>query len=82
MLSAGRLDAGAGANEKHRNYGIDRPEVRLVHAVEGDHLLVTDVAVDKREGGVVDGFAMARRSAAATALTTSLRDRKRKQTAR
>ena len=62
--------------------GIDRPGVRLFYAVEDDPLLLTVVAVDKREDGVVYGFAMARRSAAATALTTSLRDRKRTQTAR
>ena len=53
--------------------GIDRPGVRLFYAVEDDPLLLTVVAVDKREDGVVDGSAMARLTAAATALTTSLR---------
>jgi mRNA interferase RelE/StbE len=40
--------------------------VRLVYSVEDDHLLVTVVAVDKREDGVVYGSAIARLSAAAS----------------
>ena len=38
--------------------------VRLVYSVEDDHLLVTVVAVDKREDGVVYESAMARLIAA------------------
>ncbi len=34
--------------------------IRLVYAVEDDHLLVTVVAVDKREDGVVYGSARSR----------------------
>jgi mRNA interferase RelE/StbE len=44
--------------------------VRLVYSVEDDHLLVTVIAVDKREDGVVYGSARTRLTAAATALTT------------
>ena len=53
--------------------GIGRPGLRLFYAVEDDPLLLTVVVVDEREDGVVDGSAMARLTAAATALTTSLR---------
>jgi mRNA interferase RelE/StbE len=49
--------------------------------VEDDHLLVTIVAVDKREEGVVCGSAMARLAAAAatfpSAVPTKLKSRKR-----
>jgi mRNA interferase RelE/StbE len=47
--------------------------VRLVYFVEDDHLLVTVLAVDKREDGVVYGSAMSRLSAAAAAITQALR---------
>ena len=46
---------------------------RLVYSVEDDFLLVTVVAVDKREDGVVYQSAVARLSAAAEALTKALR---------
>lgn len=50
--------------------------VRLVYAVEDDHLLVTVVAVDKREDGVVYESSMMRLSAvAATALSKAARDK-------
>ena len=52
--------------------------VRLVYSVEDDHLLVTVVAVDKREDGVVYESAMARLSAAAAALTKALREKLKK----
>lgn len=52
--------------------------VRLVYSVEDDHLLVTVVAVDKREDGVVYESAIARLSAAAAALTEALRDKLKK----
>ena len=52
--------------------------VRLVYLVEDDHLLVTVLAVDKREDGVVYGSAMSRLSAAAAAITQALRDRLKK----
>ena len=52
--------------------------VRLVYSVEDDHLLVTVVAVDKREDGVVYESAMARLSAAAAALSKALRDKLKK----
>lgn len=45
--------------------------VRLVYAVEDDHLLVTVVAVDKREHGVVYESAMARLSTIAAALSSA-----------
>lgn len=48
---------------------------RLVYFVEDDHLLVTVVAVDKREAGVVYESAMARLSVAATVLAESLREK-------
>ena len=49
--------------------------VRLVYSVQDDHLLVTVVAVDKREDGVVYESAIARLSAAAAARFKGLRDR-------
>lgn len=52
--------------------------VRLVYSVEDDHLLVTVVAVDKREDGVVYESSVARLSAAATALSKVLRDKLKK----
>ena len=52
--------------------------VRLVYAVEDDHLLVTVVAVDKREDGVVYESAVARLSAVAGALSKTLRDKLKK----
>jgi mRNA interferase RelE/StbE len=51
--------------------------VRLVYFVEDDHLLVTVVAVDKRENGVVYESALARLSAAASALMKASRDKPR-----
>jgi mRNA interferase RelE/StbE len=53
---------------------LRRQGVRLVYAVEDDHLRVTVVVVDKREGGVVYGSAQARLAAAAAALSSALRD--------
>jgi len=52
--------------------------VGLVYCVEDDHLLVTVLAVDKREDGVVYESAMARLSAAAVALTKALRNKIKK----
>lgn len=49
--------------------------VRLVYSVEYDHLLVTVVAVDKREDGVVYQSAVARFSIAASALSKAARDK-------
>lgn len=49
--------------------------VRLVYSVEDDHLLVTVIAVDKREDGVVYESAMSRLSDAAAALATALRNK-------
>lgn len=49
--------------------------VRLVYSVEDDHLLVTVVAVDKREDGVVYQAAMARLSEVAQSLAKALRDK-------
>ena len=49
--------------------------VRLVYFVEDDHLLVTVVAVDKREDGVAYESAIARLSAAAAALSKAVRDK-------
>ncbi len=51
--------------------------VRLVYSAEDDHLLVTVVAVDKRENAVVYESAMARLSATA-ALAKALRDKLKK----
>lgn len=50
---------------------------RLIYCVEDDHLLVTVVAVDRREDGVVYESALARLSAAAAALSTALRNKLR-----
>ncbi|XAH23771.1 type II toxin-antitoxin system RelE/ParE family toxin [Xylophilus sp. GW821-FHT01B05] len=52
--------------------------VRLVYSVEDDHLLVTVIAVDKREDGVVYESALARLSVAAAALSQALRDKLKK----
>lgn len=52
--------------------------VRLVYSVEDGHLMVTVIAVDKREDGVVYESAMTRLSAAASALTKALRDKIKK----
>lgn len=51
---------------------------RLVYSVEDDHLLVTVVAVDKREDGVVYKSAMARLSETAARLTEAFRDKLKK----
>ncbi len=51
---------------------------RLVYSVEDDHLLVTVVAVDRREDGVVYQSAMARLSETAEALAKALRDKLKK----
>jgi len=56
--------------------------VRLVYSVEDDHLLVTVVAVDRREDGVVYHSAVARLSAAAEALAKALRGKLKKETGR
>ncbi|MFN9503643.1 MAG: type II toxin-antitoxin system RelE family toxin [Rubrivivax sp.] len=56
-----------------------RPQgARLVYSVEDDHLLVTVVAVDRREDGVVYQSAMARLSETAEALAKALRDKLKK----
>ena len=52
--------------------------VRLVYSVEDDYLLVTVVAVDKREDSAVYKSAVARLSATAVALARSLRDKLKK----
>ena len=49
--------------------------VRLVYSVEDDHLLVTVVAVDKREDGVAYQSAIKRLSAVAATLSKALRDK-------
>lgn len=49
--------------------------VRLVYSVEEDHLLVTVVAVDKREDGAAYESATERLSLLAAALSKSLRDK-------
>jgi mRNA interferase RelE/StbE len=50
--------------------------VRLVYSVEDDHLLVTVVAVDKREGGVAYESAMARLEAAVAARSKLARGKR------
>ncbi len=52
--------------------------VRLVYSVEDGYLLVTAVAIDKREDGVVYESAMARLSALAEAASKALRDKLKK----
>lgn len=52
--------------------------VRLVYSVEDDHLLVTVVAVDKREDGVVYESAMTRLSATVAAISKALRGKLKK----
>ena len=52
--------------------------VRLVYAVEDNHLLVTVLAVDKRENGAVYESAMVRLSAVVAALSKSLADKPKK----
>lgn len=52
--------------------------VRLVYFVEDDHLLVTVVAVDKRENEVVYESALARLFVAASALTKKSQDKPKK----
>ncbi|RZS58786.1 mRNA interferase RelE/StbE [Sphaerotilus mobilis] len=49
--------------------------VRLVYSVEDDHLLVTVIAVDRREDGVVYESALSRLSKAAATLSQVLRDK-------
>lgn len=49
--------------------------VRLVYAVEDDCLVVTVIAVDKREDGVVYESALARLSEVAAALAQALRSK-------
>lgn len=51
---------------------------RLVYSVEDDHLLITVVAVDKREDGVVYQSAVARLSEAAEALAKTLQKKLKK----
>ena len=55
--------------------------VRLVYSVEDDHLLVTVVAVDRREDGVVYQSALARLAVATSALSMALRDKPKKEPA-
>ncbi len=52
--------------------------VRLVYAVEDDCVLVTVLAVDKREDGVVYDSAMTRLSVATAAISQALRDKPKK----
>ena len=52
--------------------------IRLVYSVEDDHLLVTVLAADKRDGGVVYESAIPRLSAAAAALTKAVREKLKK----
>lgn len=52
--------------------------VRLVYAVEDDRLVVTVIAVDRREDGVVYGAAVARLSSTAAVLSKSLQDKLKK----
>lgn len=52
--------------------------VRLIYAVEDDHLLVTVIAVDRREHGAVYTSALARLSTTATALSETLRNKVKK----
>ena len=52
--------------------------VRLVYFVEDDHLLVTVVAVDKRENEVVYESALALLFVAASALTKKSKDKPKK----
>ena len=52
--------------------------VRLVYSVEDSHLLITVVAVDKREGEVVYRSSMARLSETAATLSKALRDKLKK----
>jgi mRNA interferase RelE/StbE len=49
--------------------------VRLVYSVEDDHLLVTVVAVDKREDSVVYESSLARLSKAVAAIDKAKRDK-------
>lgn len=52
--------------------------VRLVYFVEDGHLLVTVLAVDKREGGVVYESALTRLSEVATSLAQVMRQKFKK----
>jgi mRNA interferase RelE/StbE len=52
--------------------------IRLVYAVEDDHLLVTALAVEKRAEGMVYGSATSRLCAAAATLTKAVRDKVKK----
>ena len=54
--------------------------VRLVYSVEDGHLLVTVIAVDKRDDGVVYQSATARISAKAAALAKAIRDKLKNST--
>lgn len=47
--------------------------VRLVYAVEDDRLVVTVIAVDRREDGMVYGSAVARLSTVAASLSSKLK---------
>ena len=53
--------------------------VRLVYLVEDDHLLVTVIAVDKREDGVVYQSAVNRLTKVAARLASAWRDRLKKK---
>lgn len=52
--------------------------VRLVYSVEDDHLLVTVIAIDKREDGAVYQSARGRLSTTVAALSKALRDKLKK----
>jgi mRNA interferase RelE/StbE len=54
---------------------LRRQGVRLVYSVEDGYLLVTVIAVDKREDGAVYQSSIARLSAVAAALSKALRDK-------
>lgn len=55
-----------------------RQGVRLVYSVEDDHLLVTVIAVDKREDGVLYHAAVGRLGATLTPPSPTLRDKPKK----
>lgn len=52
--------------------------IRLVYSVEDDHLIVTVIAVDKREDGVVYQSSIARLSGMAEAISTALQERRKR----
>ncbi len=56
---------------------LRRQGVRLVYSVEDDHLLVTVLAVDRREDGVVYESAVSRLSAVAAAFSKAVWDKRK-----